>query len=210
MVDEYVFSNYNSYLYIPCESFDNYDLDAVWGCFKHIKCLSADETDAPEDVEVNVNNNTSVTVTWPSVDGAKGYELVISKDKVVFCTLKFDENGQLVSIDFGNRSASVGFTFTVTGLDQESDYKYVFTSLNKSGSVIEKSEGNFTTKCETDVIETLADANISISEGTISCINLDFIIYNVAGQNVTALNGSLTPGVYVVQIGEDRVKVMVP
>ena len=62
---------------------------------------------------------------------------------------------------------------------------------------------------DTAIIETLADVNITISEGLISCQDLDFTIYNVAGQNVTALNGSLTPGVYVVQVGEDIAKVMV-
>ena len=62
---------------------------------------------------------------------------------------------------------------------------------------------------ETFVEESLANVNITVSEGTISCPDSDFIIYNIIGLNVTALNGSLTPGVYVVQVGEDIAKVMV-
>ena len=59
----------------------------------------------------------------------------------------------------------------------------------------------------TDVVETLADANITISDGTISA-DTDFIIYNTIGQDVTAYNGSLQPGVYVVSIADDVIKVM--
>jgi hypothetical protein len=37
----------------------------------------------------------------------------------------------------------------------------------------------------------------------------EFSIYNTLGKDVTALNGSLQPGIYVVVLGEDRVKVMI-
>ena len=58
------------------------------------------------------------------------------------------------------------------------------------------------------ITETLADANITVSGGTISA-DADFSIYNTIGQNVTAFNGSLQPGIYVVALGEDRVKIMI-
>jgi hypothetical protein len=70
--------------------------------------------------------------------------------------------------------------------------------------------GTFTTNGyseETAILETLADANITITGGTISA-DTDFTIYNTIGQNVTAKNGSLTPGVYVVKVGDDIAKVM--
>lgn len=58
------------------------------------------------------------------------------------------------------------------------------------------------------IIETLSDVNITVTEGTISA-DTDFTIYNTLGQEVTAQNGSLTPGVYVVKVGDDIAKVMV-
>lgn len=61
----------------------------------------------------------------------------------------------------------------------------------------------------TDVVETLANANITISDGLISCQDADFTIYNTLGQDVTAYNGSLQPGVFVVSIADDFIKVMV-
>ena len=58
------------------------------------------------------------------------------------------------------------------------------------------------------ITETLADANITVSGGTISA-EADFSIYNTIGQDVTAFNGSLQPGIYLVSIENNIVKVMV-
>ena len=146
------------------------------------------------------------------------YELEISKDGEVFCTLLFNENGQLTSIDFGNRSASVGFQFTVTGLDSASKYAYSMVAMDKKGNELQSYKGTFTTSGyvpgpgeedePTSITETLADANITVSGGTISA-DADFSIYNTIGQDVTAFNGSLQPGVYLVSIENNIVKVMV-
>ncbi len=58
-----------------------------------------------------------------------------------------------------------------------------------------------------DITEILSDANITISEGKILCEGKELSIYNIKGQDVTSLNGALPAGVYVLQIGEERVKV---
>ncbi len=60
----------------------------------------------------------------------------------------------------------------------------------------------------TSITENLADANITVSGGKISA-EADFSIYNTIGQDVTAFNGSLQPGVYLVSIENNIVKVMV-
>ena len=218
--NEDVFANYNAYLYVPCDVHEDYDLDDVFGNFKYIKCIESEEVDAPEKVEIEVDEDNNASVIWPSTDGANSYELVISKNGEVFCTLLFNENGQLTSIDFGNRSASVGFQFIVTGLDGASKYKYQMTAIDKKGNEITSYKGVFATNGyegsleddeedePTDVVETLADANITISDGLITCQDADFTIYNTLGQDVTNLNGALTPGVYVVKVVDDFVKVM--
>lgn len=48
-VGENVFSNYNAYLYVPCDSKQKYDLHATWGSFKYIECI---EETALEDVKM--------------------------------------------------------------------------------------------------------------------------------------------------------------
>ncbi|MEE1174350.1 MAG: leucine-rich repeat domain-containing protein [Paludibacteraceae bacterium] len=212
------FEHYNAYLYVPCDVYEDYDLDDVFGSFKYIKCIAAEEVDAPDKVEIEVDEDNNAIVIWPSTDGAKKYELEISKDGEVFCTLLFNENGQLTSIDFGNRSASVGFQFTVTGLDSASKYAYSMVAMDKKGKELQSYKGTFTTNGyvpgpseedePTSITETLADANITVSGGTISA-EADFSIYNTIGQDVTAFNGSLQPGVYLVSIENNIVKVMV-
>ena len=205
------FANYNAYLYVPCDVFEDYDLDYVFGNFKYIKCLAAEEVEGSDKVEIEVDSNNNATIIWPSTGNASSYELVISKNGEVFCTLLFNENGQLTSIDFGNRSASVGFQFTVTGLDAASKYSYSIVAKDEKGNELESYNGTFTTNGYSEVtaiLETLADANITISGGLITCSDAEFTIYNTLGQDVTAYNGSLQPGVYVVSIAEDVVKVM--
>ena len=211
LAKESSFNSYNAYLYIPCDYYDYYYLDDVFGKFKEIKCISAEEVEGSEKVEIEVDSNNNATIIWPSTGNASSYEIIISKNGEVFCTLLFNENGQLISIDFGNRSASVGFQFTVTGLDGASKYSYSIVAKDEEGNELESYNGTFTTNGyseETAILETLADTNITITSGTISA-DTDFTIYNTIGQNVTAKNGSLTPGVYIVNIGDDIAKVMV-
>ena len=221
---EDVFAHYNAYLYVQCVSLDEYVDDDVFGMFKRIKCIEVDEVEieAEEDsekIEIEIDEeNNNATITWPSTNNAKSYELVISRKGEVFCTLIFNSNGQLLSIDFSTRSASIGFQFTVTGLEEASKYDYKLLALDENNNELQSYYGEFETSGyveeededteETAIIENLADANITISEGVISCPDSDFTIYNTIGQNVTSQNGSLTPGVYVVQVDNDFVKVM--
>ena len=205
------FTHYNAELYVPCDVYDEYYNNEIFGSFKEIKCIEAEEVEGSDKVEIEVDENNNATIVWPFVDSASSYELVISKDGVVFCTLIFNEKGQLTSIDFSNRSASVGFQFTVTGLEEASKYDYVIEAKDKVGNVLKSYKGTFTTNgynSYTAILETLADANITVSGGMISA-DKEFSIYNTLGKDVTALNGSLLPGIYVITLDEDRVKVMV-
>ena len=211
LAKENSFNSYSAYLYIPCDYYDYYYLDDVFGKFKEIKCISAEEVEGSDKVEIEVDSNNNATIIWPSTGNASSYEIVISKNGEVFCTLLFNENGQLTSIDFGSRSASVGFQFTVTGLDASSKYSYSIVAKDEKGNELESYNGTFTTNGYSEVtaiLETLADANITVSGGLITCPDTEFTIYNTLGQDVTAYNGSLQPGVYVVSIADDFIKVM--
>ncbi len=221
------FGHYDAALYVLCDVYDDYFFDDVLGTFKVIDCISADEVEFPDKVEIEVNKNNNAIITWPSKNAANSYELVVSKDGDVFCKYLFNANGQLCSIDFRTRAAEIGFQFTITGLDVASKYDYVLSALDGFGEILESYSGVFTTNAYegshedsekpeeggdgtvTSLDENLVDANIIIAEGSITCQDSDFTIYNVSGQDVTALNCSLQPGIYVVALGEDRVKVMV-
>lgn len=60
----------------------------------------------------------------------------------------------------------------------------------------------------TEVQDIESDVIINVEKGLISVYNREFSIYNVIGQNVTVYNGSLLPGVYMVQIGDKSIKVI--
>jgi hypothetical protein len=156
------FANYNVYLYVPCENQRDYILDVVWGEFKFIECIGAesDETGG-DDVTVTPGTN-DVTITWPTEDEADTYSIVITKDGEVFCTLTFNNNGQLVSIAFapgreGNHPAQYaeatanGYRFTVTGLKEGTKYGYNLDVNDSSGKTIKSYEGEFTTESATAV-----------------------------------------------------------
>ena len=154
--EESSFANYNVYLYVPCENQRDYILDVVWGEFKFIECIGAesDETGG-DDVTVNPGSN-DVTITWPTEDEAETYSIVITKDGEVFCTLTFNNNGQLVSIAFapgreGNHPAQYaeatanGYRFTVTGLKEGTKYGYNLDVKDSNNQTIQSYEGEFTT-----------------------------------------------------------------
>ena len=195
--EESSFANYNVYLYVPCESKRDYELDVVWGEFKFIECIGAesDETGG-DDVTVTPGTN-DVTITWPTDNNADTYSIVITKDGEVVCTLTFNSNGQLVSIAFapgreGNHpaqyaeAANKGYRFTVTGLEESTKYAYNIDVKDAANKTIQSYSGEFTTKSATGV------EDIVISDGTTQKLLRDgqlLIIrdgktYTVMGQEV--------------------------
>ncbi len=60
----------------------------------------------------------------------------------------------------------------------------------------------------TDVLDIYSNPNISVENGLISSEDLDFRIFNTAGQDVTSQNGNLSSGVYIVATDKTVTKVM--
>ena len=154
------FANYNVNLNVPCDYLEDYQYDIVFGSFKYIQCISSDEVEDTEDVEIDAGT-TDVTIIWPSEDNAYTYTILIKKNGQVVCTLTFNANGQLLNIAFapgrdGNHIAQYaeqtgtgGFRFTVTGLEEGTDYTYDITTADESDNTISTHTGEFTTKSNT-------------------------------------------------------------
>ena len=172
--DESSFANYNVYLHVPCNNKEEYDLDIIWGNFKYIECLSADEVEDTEDVIIE-SGTTTVIITWPTEGNADTYTIVIKKDGEVVCTLTFNAEGQLLNIAFapgrdGNHPAQYaeavangGYRFTVTGLEEGTDYTYDITVKDASNKTIKSHSGKFTTESLTAVENTHIQSPISNS-----------------------------------------------
>ena len=154
ILDPSVFSNVNKSsckLYVLTNSIDEYKKADVWRDF-NILPISAQPTQT-NNLTVNTSENT-IDVVWPAVDNAASYELVI-KDKQgnVICTLVFNAQGQLTSIVFhapGNGKApqhtqTAGFSFTVTGLDEDTHYNLTITAKDNDGNTINTISKSFVT-----------------------------------------------------------------
>ena len=145
---------------------------------------------------IETNN---ATFTWPANPSADGYSLEITKDGVVFCTLKFNAQGQLTGIAFapsrdGAREmasaemTASGWQFTVTGLNQASKYGYTLDALNAIQQSIKHYQGEF----YTDGYTGLEQLTVDNSQCTIRKMIIDnqlFIfhgdkIYNAVGGRV--------------------------
>ena len=204
-----IFSNFNANLHVPASALEDYKFHPLYQDFKYIMPMG-EVTTPVEKVAISAGE-TSAVFTWPAVENVSSYTLTISQGSDVICMLDFNANGQLIGMVLNPtiRSASevTGFQFTVTGLEGSTEYGYSIEAKDADKCVIESFEGDFVTKGDvTDVEETTA-SKVIVSEGTISC-DADFAIFNISGLDVTAQNGNLTPGVYVVTTTTETVKVL--
>ncbi len=210
------FSNYNATLHVPCDVLQDYRRDAIFGQFSDIQCICANEIEAINDVTVVAALNDAA-FTWPQNAQAGSYTLVISKDGEVFCTLTFNGSGQLMGIAFAPSSDGTmpaqaaettvsGYQFTVTGLDEASNYTYNLTVKDATGNVLHTYTGAFATDGATGLDNT-AIADIYSENGRIVCAG-EFTIYDLLGRDVTRMNGQLN-GVYIVKSGDKAQKVIV-
>ena len=154
VADNTSFANYNVYLHVPCDNLRDYQMDAVFGSFKYIQCIGAENTTTDGTVTVTPSDNEAVFV-WRADESAASYNLEIRKDGEVFCTLIFNANGQLTSIAFAparngqtHRAAeqtAAGFRFTVTGLSESTHYTFGMTVKDATNATLQTYTGEFNT-----------------------------------------------------------------
>ena len=202
ILQENAFDNYDIYLQVPCGVLDEYKVAKGWKLFnkENVSCISAEETPITTDDVTVVPADNQAIFTWPQNEQAAGYSIEITKDGVVFCTLKFNGQGQLTGIAFapgrGGEQSTMpaaemtanGWQFTVTGLDQASKYGYTLDALNASQQSIKHYEGEF----YTDGYTGLDGFTIDGAQCTMKKMIIDnqlFIfrgneLYNVSGQKV--------------------------
>ena len=194
--EESSFANYNVYLYIPCENQRDYILDVVWGEFKFIECIGAEPENMGGDSVVINTGSTDVTIIWPTEENADTYSIVIKKDGKVVCTLTFNSEGQLLNIAFapgreGNHPAQYaeattnGYRFTVTGLEEGTDYTYTVTSKDAANKTISEHSGEFTTQSNisTDIFDSshpITNCQKLLRNGQLIIIR-DGVEYNAMG-----------------------------
>ena len=226
--DKNSFKNYNGYLYVPCEYLRYYKADNIFGQFANIECIQSDETELQKDDVEIVPEITNALFSMPQNANANSYTLTIQNNGVTFCTLTFNAQGQLASIDFSTtksyelKAGISAFQFTVTGLSSATKYGYSFKALASNKSVLKEYTGSFTTKNADGTggsssgggEGTLAVDNISANNAVTIANNQILVngeapafVVTVSGQKIA--NQNLKAGVYFVNVEGETVKVSV-
>ena len=197
VADASSFTNYDAYLHAYCDAQRYYSIDPVWKNFHNVECIVT-ENEVTGDVTITPSDYEA-TVVWLSHADAAAYALVITKNDVTFCTLKFNKYGQLTNIAFAPsrthhnkqqaaEATSTGYSFTITGLDENTTYGYAFSVLNEESAVIEEFVGEFTTQSNVSTSVDNVDASNHSTQKLLRDGHLvilrDGVEYNVMGQQL--------------------------
>ena len=191
------FTNYDAYLHAYCDVQRYYSIDPFWKNFHNVECIVT-ENEVTGDVTITPSDYEA-TVVWLSHADAAAYALVITKNDVTFCTLKFNKYGQLTNIAFAPsrthhnkqqaaEATSTGYSFTITGLDENTTYGYAFSVLNEESAVIEEFVGEFTTQSNvSSAVDNVDASNHStqklLRNGQLIIVR-DGVEYNAMGQEM--------------------------
>ena len=185
-------------LFVLNTSLKKYQVDPNWNRFL-LKTVGANETTtSTDDVTVEPGDNT-VTLTWPTDDNAASYTIQITKDGVVFCTLIFNGNGQLIGIAFAPsrdrqsqplaaKQVANGLQFTVTGLNSATHYAFSLTAKDSQETVLASYTGEFTTTG----VATAIDQITNDQSPSTNKIFRDGQIFILRGDKVYTVDGRLT------------------
>ena len=143
-------------LLVPCDSLAAiYSANSIWRGFN----IQVDSTllELPEkepEVETQPDDH-SVQFTWPSVEGASYYTLIIWANEErteKICTLTFNSMGQLVEIDFSKHApvrramnTAASFSFRYNGLSEGTDYWFTITASDENDTELFNASGSFAT-----------------------------------------------------------------
>lgn len=143
-------------LLVPCDSLaEIYRANSIWNGFN----IQVDSTllELPEkepEVETQPDEH-SVQFTWPAVEGASYYTLIIWANEErteKICTLTFNSMGQLIEIDFSRHAparramnTADTFSFRYNGLDENTDYWFTITASDENDTELFNASGSFAT-----------------------------------------------------------------
>ncbi len=188
----------NPTLFVLCNALSDYQAHKQWGQFANIECIGAEAVET-EEVVIE-SGTTTISITWPTEESANTYTIVVKKTDEVVCTLIFNADGQLINATFapgrnGNRPAQYaeqvadgsGFRFTVTGLEEGTDYTYEIVVKDELDNTISNYSGEFSTQSNistaTDNIHTESTTQKILRNGQLLIIR-DGKTYNIMGQEL--------------------------
>ena len=142
------FENYNAYLYVPCASKIDYDLDATFGQFKYIECVTEEE--GGDD---NGNDDTGGDDTGDVVVGEKADMYLVGQ----FSSWVFSTNYQFTQIDEDDFVLEFA-----QGSELQLEGQFKIASNGWSGSY--DFGGNHSVDIDTDYVLTAKGANLNTAK----------------------------------------------
>ena len=135
-------------LIVPSQSIEEYTADEVWGRFRIQQNQGLDHV-------TTETTETAVNFTWPSVEGASYYTLIIWANEErteKICTLTFNSMGQLIEINFSKHAparramnTAATFSFRYNGLSEGTDYWFTITASDANDTELFYASGSFAT-----------------------------------------------------------------
>ena len=188
-------------LLVPCDSLaEIYRANSIWRSFN----IQVDSTllELPEkepEVETQPDEH-SVQFTWPAVEGATYYTLIIWANEErteKICTLTFNSMGQLVEIDFSKHAparramnTAASFSFRYNGLSEGTDYWFTMTASDDNNNELYSASGSFKTLGETGTTTYLdqipsdqVQCTKALRDGQLVIIR-DGAMYNAEGKRI--------------------------
>ena len=144
-------------LLVPCDSLaEIYRANSIWRDFNIQVDNTLMEQDQQDQEVTTEPEEHSVQFTWPVVDGATSYTLIIWANEErteKICTLTFNTMGQLVEINFSKHAParlpqekeSDSFSFRYNGLDENTDYWFTLTASDADETELYSTSGSFKT-----------------------------------------------------------------
>ncbi len=163
---EYEVEAYDSYVWHDIVYTESGTYTYQYECTTEVLYLTIIPSEDNQGEVVVEPSTNSVTITWQKEDDADTYIIVIKQGDKVVCTLIFDAEGNLVSVNYlpGRESNKHGiqhagltsdsFQYTITGLTPPTDYTYTVTATDDSDNTISSYSGEFTTHHATSVENT--------------------------------------------------------
>ena len=163
---EYEVEAYDSYVWHGIVYTESGTYTYQYECTTEVLYLTIIPSEDNQGEVVVEPSTNSVTITWQKEDNADTYIIVIKQGDKVVCTLIFDAEGNLVSVNYlpGRESNKHGiqhagltsdsFQYTITGLTPSTDYTYTVTATDDSDNTISSYSGEFTTHHATSVENT--------------------------------------------------------
>ena len=143
-------------LLVPCDSLaEIYRANSIWRGFNiQVDSTLLELPGKEPEVETQPDEH-SVQFTWPAVEGASYYTLIIWANEErteKICTLTFNSMGQLVEIDFSKHApvrramnTAASFSFRYNGLSEGTDYWFTMTASDANNTELFYASGSFAT-----------------------------------------------------------------